>query len=52
MAELTSKQLATQIEKKLLHNFGISAENASDDLFYKATVLVLLDITKLPSRRL
>ncbi len=46
MAELTSKQLASHIEKKLLHNFGISAENASDDLFYKATVLVLLDIMR------
>ena len=46
MAEITSKYLATQIEKKLLHNFGVSAENASNDLFYKATVLVLLDIMR------
>ena len=32
------------LEKKLSHNFGVTPEQASDDIFYKATVLVLLDI--------
>ena len=46
MAKLTPAYLKEQIEKKLSHNFGVSADNASDDLFYKATVLVLLDIMR------
>ena len=32
------------LEKKLSHNFGVSPEQASDEIFYKACVLVLLDI--------
>ena len=32
------------IEKKLSHNFGVAPEFASDDLFYKACVLTLLEI--------
>ncbi len=46
MAEYTSKYLKEQIEKKLSHNFGVSPETASDELFYKASVLVLLDIMR------
>ena len=40
----SSEKIATLIERKLSHNFGISVAHASDELFYKATVLVLLDI--------
>ena len=46
MKEYTSKYLKEQIEKKLYHNFGVSPDNAGDDLFYKATTLVLLDIMR------
>ncbi|MBQ6815851.1 MAG: glycogen/starch/alpha-glucan family phosphorylase, partial [Clostridia bacterium] len=42
----TSKKITELIQKKLLHNFGISPEQASDEAFYKATVLVLLDIMR------
>ena len=46
MKEYTIKYLKEQIEKKLSHNFGVSASVASDELFYKASVLVLLDIMR------
>ncbi len=46
MTKLTSTKLATLIEKKLSHNFGVTPEQASDELFYKASVLTLLDIMK------
>ena len=46
MTKYTAKDLALQIEKKLSHNFGVSPEQASDDFFYKACVLVLLDIMR------
>ncbi len=47
MAEnITAKAMANLIEKKLSHNFGVSPAQASDDLFYKATALVLLDLLK------
>ena len=46
MKEYTSRYLKEQIEKKLYHNFGVSPDNAGDDLFYKATTLVLLDIMR------
>ena len=46
MKEYTIKYLKEQIEKKLSHNFGVSAKVASDELFYKASVLVLLDIMR------
>ncbi len=36
--------LASMIEKKLSHNFGVAPAQASDELFYKACVLVLLEI--------
>ncbi|MBQ7726548.1 MAG: glycogen/starch/alpha-glucan phosphorylase [Clostridia bacterium] len=44
MSKYTASQLASMIEKKLSHNFGVSPEQAPDELFYKATVLVLLEI--------
>jgi len=42
----TPKQLADMICQKLSHNFGVTAEQASDELFYNATVLVLMDIMR------
>ena len=44
MTKYTVSQLKEMLERKLSHNFGVTAEQASDDIFYKATVLVLLDI--------
>lgn len=46
MPKITAKELAAQLERKLSHNFSVSAESADDDLFYKACVLVLLDIMR------
>ncbi|MBE6781898.1 MAG: glycogen/starch/alpha-glucan phosphorylase [Ruminococcaceae bacterium] len=46
MKEYTPKYLKEQIEKKLYHNFGVSPDTASDELFYKATTLVVLDIMR------
>lgn len=40
----TSTQLANMLEKKLSHNFGVTPEQASDEIFYKATAMVLLDV--------
>lgn len=42
----TSAHLVSAIEKKLSHNFGVTPDQASDELFYKASVLVLLDIMR------
>ncbi|MBR3960837.1 MAG: glycogen/starch/alpha-glucan phosphorylase, partial [Clostridia bacterium] len=42
----TAEIIADLIEKKLLHHFGIATSQASDEAFYKATVLVLLDIMR------
>ena len=42
----TAKELKAQIASTLSHNFGVSPEQASDELFYKATVLVLLGIMR------
>lgn len=44
MPKYTSTALANMIEKKLSHNFGVAPSQASDELFYKACVLVLLEI--------
>ncbi len=46
MEKYTSKELAQLIEKKLSHNFGVTPDHASDEFFYKACVLVLLDIMR------
>ena len=40
----TVTQLASLIERKLSHNFGVTPEQASDEIFYKACVLSLLEI--------
>ena len=42
MAKYTVANIATMIEKKLSHNFGVTPNLASDELFYKACFLVLL----------
>ena len=42
----TSTELKKRIAATLSHNFGVSPEQASDELFYKATVLVLLGIMR------
>ena len=44
MAKITPASLASLIEKKLSHNFGVVPEQASNELFYKASVLSLLEI--------
>ena len=44
MSDYTVKQLSAMIERKLLHNFGVTPEQASDELFYKASTLALLEI--------
>ena len=44
MSKYTVTALADMIEKKLSHNFGVAPAQASDELFYKACVLVLLEI--------
>ena len=44
MAKYTASNLAAMIERKLSHNFGVTPELASDELFYKAAVLTLLEI--------
>ncbi len=46
MEKMTQKKMAELIEAKLRHNFGISPEDASDEFFYKATVLAVLDIMR------
>jgi starch phosphorylase len=40
----TIKEIHELIGEKLKHNFGVSPEQASDELYYKATVLAVLDI--------
>jgi len=42
----TPNELKNRISATLSHNFGVSPEQASDELFYKATVLVLLGIMR------
>ena len=44
MTKYTVSALSSMIGRKLSHNFGVSPEQASDELFYKACVLVLLEI--------
>lgn len=44
MAKITASSLASLIEKKLSHNFGVTPDQASNELFYKACVLSLLEI--------
>ena len=44
MSNYTITQISNALERKLSHNFGVTPEQASDEIFYKACVLVLLDI--------
>ena len=44
MIKYTVTELTSMIERKLSHNFGVTPAQASDELFYKACVLVLLEI--------
>ncbi|MBR7070627.1 MAG: glycogen/starch/alpha-glucan phosphorylase [Clostridia bacterium] len=44
MAKPTISQLCSLIERKLSHNFGVTPDQASDEIFYKATALVLMDL--------
>ncbi len=44
MTKYTVTELASMLERKLSHNFGVTPSQASDELFYKACVLVLLEI--------
>ena len=43
-AEFTISEIREMIQAKLVHNFGISPEMASNEHFYKAVVLVARDI--------
>ncbi len=40
----TAKEIYDLLGQKMTHNFGVSPKQASDELFYKASVLALLDI--------
>ena len=42
----TPEELRSKIASTLSHNFGVAPEQASDEFFYKATVLVLLSIMR------
>ncbi len=46
MHKMTVKEMTGLIETKLSHNFGVKPGQASDDCFYKACALVLMDIMK------
>ena len=46
MANVTVSTLKSAIERKLSHNFGVTPQQASDEIFYKACVLVLVDIMR------
>ena len=46
MTKFTSKKIEELIEAKLSHNFGVTSSVASNDIFYKACVLVIKDIMK------
>ena len=43
---LTPEETRERIRGKLSHYFGVSPDNASDDFFYKAVVLVLRDLLR------
>ncbi|MGN1081014.1 MAG: glycogen/starch/alpha-glucan phosphorylase [Acutalibacteraceae bacterium] len=43
-SEYTVTEIHNAIKNKLIHNFGITPDNASDQNFYKAVVLVVRDI--------
>ncbi len=44
--EYNEKKIRERIVSVLSHNFGVSPEQASDEFFYKASVMVLLEIMR------
>lgn len=46
MSKITIAQFSELLESKLMHNFGVNPEQASDEFFYKACVLSVLDIMR------
>lgn len=46
MSNYTVSKLKSEIERKLSHNFGVTPQQASDEIFYKACVLVIVDIMR------
>ena len=46
MNKYTVSKLKSEIERKLSHNFGVTPQQASDEIFYKACVLVIVDIMR------
>lgn len=46
MKSVTQSEFAALLDAKLKHNFGVDPKMASDDIFYKATVLTVLDIMR------
>ena len=42
--KMTPAQVQSAIREKLSHIYGVSAKNASDDEFYKASALVVRDL--------
>lgn len=46
MNNYTVAKLKSEIERKLSHNFGVAPQQASDEIFYKACVLVIVDIMR------
>ena len=43
---MTPEQAKEKIRGKLSHYFGVSPDNASDEFFYKAVVLILRDLMR------
>lgn len=46
MQKITQKDFSNLLEQKLKHILGVSPEQASDEFFYKATVLAIVDILR------
>ena len=46
MSNYTVSALRSALERKLSHNFGVTPQQASDEIFYKACVLVIVDIMR------
>ena len=46
MENYTAKELSALIESKLQHNIGAEPQQASNEMFYKAVVLAVLEIMK------
>ena len=44
MKKLTKAEVVALVKSKLSHNFGVAPENATDEVFYQASAMVLKDI--------